>query len=91
MDEYPFDTEQVPQGPTWTQGIRWPMGTRYLLTSVNICHFHQFCGVERTGLVSTLSDKEPKPNSTMDREGYWWTLCPEHYAGANYLPDWPNP
>lgn len=91
MGEYPFEIDNVPQGPLLTPGVRWPLGTRYLVTEVNKCHFHQFCGVERAGLVTILSDKHPKPNSTMDREGYWWTLCPEHYASADYLPDWPSP
>ena len=91
MGEYPFDTSQVPKGLMETPGVNWPVGTRYLLESAHKCHFHQHCGVERAGLVTTKSDKQPKPNSTMDREGYWWTLCPEHYASATYLPDWPNP
>lgn len=66
-------------------------GTRYLLTDVARCHFHQHCGVERAGLVYTLSDKKPKPGSELEREIYWWLLCPSHYERADYLPDWPNP
>lgn len=91
MSEYPFDTGQVPRGPEETPGVVFPLGTRYVMTSVARCHFYQFCGVEREGLVATLSDKAPKPASSMDRERYWWTLCPEHYAQADYLPEWPQP
>ena len=91
MSEYPFDISQVPQGGEDTSGINFPLGTRYLLTSLAKCHFHQFCGVEEAFLVATLSDKHPKPNSSMDREGYWWTLCPDHYERADYLPGWPAP
>lgn len=91
MDDYPFDTSQIPQGTMSTPGVQWPMGTRYLVTEVRKCHFHQHCGVEGTGLVYTLSDKKPKPSSSLDREGYWWILCPEHYGRADHLPDWPNP
>ena len=91
MDAYPFDIEQVPHGPESTPGVRWPLGTRYVVTELEKCHFYQFCGVEREGLVVTLSDKKPKHGSSLEREGYWWRLCPEHYATADYLPDWPTP
>ena len=90
MGECPFDISQVPQGPD-RPGVKWPLGTRYLSTSVTRCRFHHLCGVERPGLVMVLSDKRPKPNSVKEHEDYWWTLCPEHYADAGYLPDWPNP
>jgi hypothetical protein len=46
--------------------------------SVNKCTFHQYCQVERAGLVTTKTDKEPKRGSDMDREGYWYTRSPEH-------------
>ena len=91
MGEYPFDLGQVPQGPVATPGVVFPLGTRYVMTEMTRCHFHQFCGVEQAGLVSTLSDKAPKPSSSLDREDYWWTLCPEHYEKADYLPEWPQP
>lgn len=93
MGDYPFDTDQVPSGPMDTLGVKWPIGTRYLVETVSKCRFYEHCGVERAGLVTTNAEKQAKPSSSMDREGYWYTLCPEHYAkaDADYLPDWPNP